>query len=65
MRIGKGIFHPVESSSWPEFMLGSIIAGLLLGVGLAVGNNLVARYAPPILKPPHEHPQHPLGYDFE
>jgi len=59
VKFGKGIFHPIESASWPEFVVGSVIAGLLLGIGMAIGNNLVNRFAPAYLRAPATH------YDFD
>jgi hypothetical protein len=40
----KTLFNPISASSWPEFLLGSVLAGILLGIGWSVGNNLVSRF---------------------
>jgi len=38
----KGLREPEKASSLVTFALGSILAGFLLGVGMTVGENMIA-----------------------
>jgi len=40
-RKGKGYFAAAHAETWDQFLLGSLITGLFLGFGWALGNVIV------------------------
>jgi hypothetical protein len=43
----RGLVEPEKSTSWTTFFLGSILGGVLVGVGMTLGENLINRYVFP------------------